>query len=302
MAAHFNHHIMKLFNILLVALVLLSAPANAQESELCKAVDKGDFKKVAKIVEREAAKYKKGHSVNNGSATYTTFDVALDSLTIWLGKFDCVAQVIWDKCQDKLDKIPYDFNIGVIFKANNVSIEKVFTLQVRTSRQAGDRLYYLGMKEQTGFVREQYLLCSKSDKGAFNASETGSRQNKHQPIILNDYTDSINYNSLLGNYICIDSNIIDTIRFEKVKEYGVKMTRNPKAAGNNVLNEEYSFKIIAPNIIDHIGTYSPWRIQVARIKVTGTDILEIAYSNAYNFPENATVILKYKRLQEQDAP
>ncbi|MBL7705510.1 MAG: hypothetical protein JNM21_08155 [Taibaiella sp.] len=291
---------MKPFNyILLVAPILLSAPANAQERELCKAADKGDFKKVEKIIEREAAKYKKGRSVNNGSATYTTFDLALDSLISWLGKFGCVEQVIWDKCQDKPDKIPYNFSIGVIFKANNVSIEKVFTLQVRTSRHTGDRLYYLGMKEQTGFVREQYLLCSKSDKSALNASATGSSQDKHQPTTLNYYTDSINYNSLLGNYICIDKNIIDTIRFKKVEEYGIKMTRSPKA-GNNVLNEAYSFKIIAPNIIDHIGTYSPWRIQVAKIKVTGTDILEIAYSNAYTFPDNSTVTLKYKKLQEQD--
>lgn len=282
--------------ILFAASLLFVNDIYAKKCELCNAVDRSNFKKVEEIVAREVSKYKNGYRVSNGNNTYTNFSLVLDSLEIWFGKFDCVENVVWDKCQKKLDKIPYNYRIGVIFRTNHLHVEKVFTLQVRARRQKGDRLYYVGMAEQTGFVSEQNILCDlKTHKDKF--SDTNKVSTKQKTAVTYQ-GDTINHSNLFGKYICIEKGIVDTLTFRKVSETGIIMSRSAKAAENGALNEEYWFRIVAPNSIYNIGIYSPWRIMVARITVVSRDIIEISYSNSHNFPENATVTFQYKKIEE----
>jgi len=287
-------------NLLPLMFVLISINLFAQNCHLCKAVEKGNFKRVEKIIKNKLIERKYGDQINNGNAIYTSYNNVYDDLVVWLTQKKCVDLAAWDKCQIKILPYPSYATIGVIFKTQNNEVEITFHIQEGHSSRlkywlhARERLYYLSMEEVNGFVKKQISLCdlekeSLNSNDSLPIKDSLKSENMITPSIQK-FNDTIDYTSILGKYVCVGNN--DTILF---KEQGnpaasVIMTRSSR------MGEIYGFSIISAGKIKQIGHYSPWHIQLVGIRILQNGDIEANFSGSYSFEENAIVTLIYRKI------
>ncbi|MDX1350629.1 MAG: hypothetical protein R3279_10300 [Putridiphycobacter sp.] len=285
-------------NSLFIIFIFLNVNLFSADCQFCTAVEKENFKSVENIFRTKLLERKKGNQVNNGSTTYTTYNKVYDDLVLWLQQKECVELAAWDKCQEKILPYPSYATIGVILKTPNRSVEMIFhvreghsnRLKQRYSKR--ERLYYLGMTEDSGFVRNQISLCQLEEK----PSEVTNpilitdtlEQNNDMPFAAQKFNDTIDYKHLLGQYFCIGCQ--DTIVFE---EFGHPAT---SVMMKRTDIEVYSFPLFAEGKMKQIGVYSPWRIQIVGIRVLPNGDLEAYFSGSYLFEYEFTTKQTYRKI------
>ena len=170
MEEQINSVIMKSTLLLLIAFFIVSQSYSQSRSNFCKATSNSNFKKVERDLKRKIYKLQKGVNLLaiKSEINYTQ---TFDSLLLWFKSYDCVKDVMWDKCQEKILIYPGSSIIGVIFRTNSGEVEKCFTVQLGTTGQINifgwhpkiskskNKLVYKQMRECSGFVKEQQRLC-----------------------------------------------------------------------------------------------------------------------------------------------
>lgn len=291
----------KIYICTIVFPVLISSAYAQNHCPLCDAVNKGKLNRVEKIVKNEILKYKYGKVATNGSSSYPTYHEAFDSIVSWLNKKECVATAAWDKCQSKIMIYPGHAVIGAVFKTPKGDMEKTFLLRLgkimSINRWLGwlhhfktkERFYYKEMKHGNGFVKQQKALCKEEEKRYdvdvvkpdtvhFSSQDTSFRE------------ELIPYQNLLGTFVSANSGAeSDTATFTLKDEYhALSLTRTSEKRA------EYWFRMVQPQMINSIGTYSPWRIQIAKVEILSSDSIIILYSNSYDF-KNAQAVIYTKK-------
>lgn len=286
--------------VVLFVFSLISMHLSAQHCRLCDAVEKNNFKRVEKIVRNKLLERKNGDQINNGNAIYTTYNVVYDELVEWLVQKECVELAAWDKCQIKILPYPSYATIGAIFKTENKQMEMIFRIREGHSNKlkqrvnARERLYYLGMKEGNGFVRNQISICDLAKKPRAthdSLSHHNSREDvKAVEPYIQKFNDKIDYKKILGQYVNIGYN--DTLLFKELGNppVSVIMTRSSRDT------ETYGFPIVTEGKIKQIGHYSPWHIQIVGIQILPNGDLEVHFSGSYAFEEKATTKLTYRKI------
>ncbi len=140
---------------------------------LSKSVYKGNFNKVERTFKRQVRKHKRGIEYDNGpgSGMQISHINDIDSLIRWFKHQECVVDVTWDKCQEKIAIYPGWFVIGVKFKTNQGIKEKCFHIQQGTmgdvhlfayrfhAFKARNILLYKKMYDYEGFIEQQRKQC-----------------------------------------------------------------------------------------------------------------------------------------------
>ena len=125
----------------MLTLALLFALASAfcnTDSSFSRAVYRGQFKKVERIIKRIVRKNRDAYIIQNRETEKTiqfSFYSNYERIVNWLKKQECVADAFWDKCQAKEAIYPGHSTIGVRFKTKKGLIEKCFLIQEGTTGQ-----------------------------------------------------------------------------------------------------------------------------------------------------------------------
>ncbi|WP_123776051.1 hypothetical protein [Brumimicrobium aurantiacum] len=149
-------------SMLLLFIFMATNLIGQDDCKLCKTISKGQFNKMEHIVKTELLKYKYGTIIKSPSASYTNYDDSYDTIVAWLNSKSCVEQATWDKCQDKIQPYPNFSRLGFRLKSGD---EFVFHIQqghsnnLKNRLKFRERLYYLSMTEDKGFVKKQITLC-----------------------------------------------------------------------------------------------------------------------------------------------
>jgi hypothetical protein len=147
----------------------------SQSKSFEKAIEKGNFGKIERIVKRKIKEQKHGVEFFNGpgSGMQISFEESFDSIVNWLLLHKGVQDATWDKCQIKVAIYPGSSTIGVVFKTKNGMVEKCFKVQKGTTGQpyifgwrpvlfkSKMKLVYKGSVDCEGFVEKQKILCKK---------------------------------------------------------------------------------------------------------------------------------------------
>jgi hypothetical protein len=159
--------------ILLILIVLAASSGFSQSKRLDKAIEKGNFYKVERIIKTEIRKHKKGEQYDNGpgSGMQTSFNSSYDSIIHWLLSHKNVSAATWDKCAVKISIYPGWSDIGAVFQTKEGEVEKCFHIQVGTTgqvnlfgwhpklRKSKKELRYIKMNDCKGFVAQQEVNC-----------------------------------------------------------------------------------------------------------------------------------------------
>lgn len=287
-------------NVLLFMFALMSMNLSAQHCRLCGAVEKNNFKRVEKIVRNKLLERKNGDQINNGSTIYTTYNTVYDELVEWLMQKECVELAAWDKCQIKILPYPSYATVGAIFKTQNNQVEMTFHIRQGHANRlkqwfnARERLYYVGMREGNGFVRNQISICDLEKKARATNDSLSNHDSREDVNAIEPYiqkfNDTIDYKNLLGQYVCVGYN--DTLLFKELGNppVSVSMTRSARDT------EIYGFSLVAEGKIKQIGHYSPWHVQIVGIQILQNGDLEAHFSGSYEFEEKATTKLTYRKI------
>jgi len=165
---------MKSYWFLLFFLASGTSALAQDNNHFCKAVEKGNFNKVERLIKKESRKVKKGISFYNGpgSGMLVSHVTGLDSLTSWLAEKPCVEDAFWDKCQVKISIYPGWSVIGAKFIVNGKIQEKCFHFQEGTTGtinifgwrphvlRTRNLLIYKRMYDCPGFIIRQREVCS----------------------------------------------------------------------------------------------------------------------------------------------
>ena len=158
----------------LFLLFFIDSASGSDGTKLCKAVSKGNFNKVERIVKRHVNGLPESKESDSGVATYLSMDQNIDSLKMWFKKMDCVDDAFYDKCQNKIAIYPGWSIVGVIFKTDAGLAEKCFSIQKGTTgtinilgwrpkiSRTKNKLVYKIMYNCPGFIDEQKKNCVKS--------------------------------------------------------------------------------------------------------------------------------------------
>lgn len=158
---------------LIVFLVLIAHSGFPQSKQLDKAIDKGNFHTVERIVKAEIRKHKKGEQFYNGpgSGMQTSFNASCDSIVNWLVSHKHISSAAWDKCVYKIAIYPGQLVIGAVFQTKQGEVEKCFHIRQGTTGQVNlfgwhpkllkskNELRYIKMMDCKGFVALQEANC-----------------------------------------------------------------------------------------------------------------------------------------------
>jgi hypothetical protein len=164
---------MKIIIAIIVSFCLLSVSYAQSRSSFCKAVEKGNFKKVARQFNKQVKCRKWGKTYDNGpgSGMQVTHVYDLDTLTMWLKSKPCVADAYWDKCQVKIDIYPGWAEIGAKFITSDGIKEMCFCLQEGTMGtmnilgwhphlfKSKNKLILKKLYDCDGFIEKQKANC-----------------------------------------------------------------------------------------------------------------------------------------------
>jgi len=145
----------------------------SQPGHLEKAIEKGNFHKVERIVKAEIRKHKKGELFYNGpgSGMQTSFNSSIDSIVNWLVSHKHISAAAWDKCVNKIAIYPGRLIIGAVFQTKQGEVEKCFHIREGTTGQVNlfgwhpkllkskNELRYIKMTDCKGFVAQQEVNC-----------------------------------------------------------------------------------------------------------------------------------------------
>lgn len=162
-----------IISFILLSFFIYSASGN-DGAKLCKAVSKGKFNKVERIVKRHVNGLPESKESDSGNPAYRSMEQNIDSLKKWFKSMDCVEDAFDDKCQNKIAIYPGWSIVGVIFKTDAGLAEKCFSIQKGTTgtinilgwrpkiSRTKNKLVYKIMYNCPGFIDEQKKNCVKS--------------------------------------------------------------------------------------------------------------------------------------------
>lgn len=162
-------------NKLIVCSLLLLLKVNficaQSEMRLCKAIEKGKFGKVERIVKRQIKSLPEFKESDASGKINLSMEENVENLTLWFKNMNCVEDAFEDKCQNKIAIYPGWSIIGVKFKTSSGIEEKCFSIQKGTTgtinifgwhpkvSRMKNKLVYKKMYNCPGFVEEQKRNC-----------------------------------------------------------------------------------------------------------------------------------------------
>lgn len=160
----------------LLLLFFIDSASGNDGAKLCKAVSKGNFNKVERIVKRHVNGLPESKESDSVNPTNLSMDQNIDSLKRWFKIMDCVDDAFDDKCQNKIAIYPGWSIIGVKFKTASGLVEMCFSIQKGTTgtikifgwkpkvARMKNKLVFKKMYDCVGFVEEQKRNCLKNEK------------------------------------------------------------------------------------------------------------------------------------------
>jgi hypothetical protein len=173
MEGAFKNKMIRAILSFLLLLFFIDSTSGSDSAKLCKAVSKGNFNKVERIVKRHVNGLPESKESESGVPTYLSMDQNIDSLRMWFKRMECVDDAFYDKCQNKISIYPGWSIIGVKFKTNSGLEEKCFSIQKGTTgtinifgwklkvARMKSKLVFKKLYDCTGFIEEQKQNCFK---------------------------------------------------------------------------------------------------------------------------------------------
>lgn len=144
---------------------------------------------------------------------------------------------------------------------------------------------HVGKTKENNLYHSNYIDQLPEIPAVENDTYLGAENNSLSQPTDEEIISSIPYKNLLGTYVNADKLYYkDTITIQHLEKYGV-VNLHRKFEGAT-----YGFITIDEERIRDIGSYSPWRIQIAKIKILSADSINVMYNTSFNFDKAISTI------------